>query len=173
MMKTYCFTLILFLTIFTTGCHQKNTLNLDFENIKDGLPINWFILHHQTGFSVTLDPTNAKSGKYAIAMEFTGDIVDYHAFTFKLPHHYDGEEITLSGYIKTENVTDGFAGLWLMVDSDTVWRPYEISFMEQNGITGTNDWRKYEITLDMFPSKAKQYHPKSFPAKENNGYDWL
>lgn len=203
MMKTFCFTLILFLTIFTTGCHQKNALNLNFEDIKDKLPINWFILHHQIGFSVTLDSSNVKSGKYAIAMEFTGDIVDYRAFTYKLPHHYDGKKITLSGYIKTENVTDGFAGLWLMVDPDTDWRPYEISFMEQNGITGTNDWRKYEITLDMFPSenneieiggllsgkgkmwmddlkvtidgkdieKAKLYHPKSFPAKENNGYD--
>ncbi len=202
-MRTSSFTLILFLTIFMAGCQQNKALNLDFEEINNGLPLNWKASHHQTGFSVSLDSLNVKSGKYSVAIQFTGDIVDYRAFTLKLPHNYDGERIALSGYIKTENVTDGFAGLWLMVDPDTVWRPYEISFMEQEGITGTNDWRKYEITLDMSPSEnneieiggllsgkgkmwiddlkitidgndienAKLYHPKSFPAKEDNGSD--
>lgn len=135
---------ILFVLLFT-NC-GKSKLNLDFE---DGLSPNWFVYGNQTGFSVSLDSTIAKSGKYSIAMEFTGDVVDYRGFIYKLPIQSSGGKISLSGYIKTENVTDGFAGLWLMVDSDFVWKPFELSFMEQYGITGTNDWKRYELTLDL------------------------
>lgn len=153
-MKIFYYISTLLVTIFVTSCHQMNTLNLDFEDINDGLPRNWLIHNPQTDFSVCIDSVNVLSGKYSIVMEFTGDIIDYHAFTYKLPYHSEGREITLSGSIKTECVTDGFASLWLMVDSNSVWRPYEISFMEQNGLTGTNDWRKCEITLDMHPSEG-------------------
>jgi C-terminal processing protease CtpA/Prc len=154
-MKALIFFTVFCFFIVYTGCHQtgKNSrnLNLSFEDIENGLPKNWTINHQYPGYSVALDSVNVTSGKYAIAMEFTGDITDYHGFTLQLPHNYEGEKITLSGYIKTENVTDGFAGLWLMIDPDPFWKPYALSFMEHNGITGTNDWKRYEITLDMYP----------------------
>ncbi|GHU89116.1 hypothetical protein FACS1894155_05370 [Bacteroidia bacterium] len=68
-----------------------------------------------------------------------------------LSENYEGKKITLSGYIKTENITDGYAGLWMRIDP-------QIAFdnMQQNGVTGTTDWRKYEITLDMNPSRTQQ-----------------
>lgn len=115
---------------------------MDFE---DGFPNNWFIYGKQSDFYVSIDSTTVKSGKYSIAMEFTGDIIDYRGFVFKLPIKL-GEKITLSGYIKTKDVIDGFAGLWLMADSDPLWNSFEISFMEQYGVAGTNDWKRYEIT---------------------------
>lgn len=148
-MKTKCIVPFLFLIFFAAGCRQTKDLNLDFEVIENGLPRDWSYDLRQPGFSVSLDSVDVVSGKYAIAMEFTGNIVDYHAFTYRLPDTYAGDTITLSAFMKTENVTDGFAGLWLMVDPDPAWRPYVLSFMEQKGVTGTNDWRKYEITLDL------------------------
>lgn len=160
-----------FLFIFTIGCDRIQNLNLDFEEVEQGMPKGWSLSHQGTGFSVALDSMNVKSGKYAIAMEFAGDIVDYHAFTLKLPLCYDGNKITLSGYIKTENVTDGFAGLWLMVEPDVFWRPYEISFMEQEGITGTTDWRKYEITLDL--PFEKEYEIEIGGLLSGKGKMWL
>lgn len=160
-----------FLFIFTIGCDRIQNLNLDFEEVEQGMPKGWSVSHQGTGFSVALDSMNVKSGKYALAMEFAGDIVDYHAFTLKLPLCYDGNKITLSGYIKTENVTDGFAGLWLMVEPDVFWRPYEISFMEQEGITGTTDWRKYEITLDL--PFEKEYEIEIGGLLSGKGKMWL
>lgn len=160
-----------FLFIFTIGCDRIQNLNLDFEEVEQGMPKGWSVSHQGKGFSVALDSMNAKSGKYAIAMEFAGDIVDYHAFMLKLPFCYDGNKITLSGYIKTENVTDGFAGLWLMVEPDVFWRPYEISFMEQEGITGTTDWRKYEITLDL--PFEKEYEIEIGGLLSGKGKMWL
>ncbi|MBK6986051.1 MAG: hypothetical protein IPH32_15485 [Bacteroidetes bacterium] len=76
---------------------------------------------------------------------------DYKAWEFKIPNNYAGKKITLSGYIKTENVTDGFAGLWMRIDPS-------IGFdnMQKRGIKGTTDWTEYEITLAMNPEKTKQ-----------------
>ena len=60
------------------------------------------------------------------------------------------KNITLSGYIKTENV-DGYAVLWMRIDP-------QIAFdnMQQRGITGTTDWKKYEISLAMNPAETQQ-----------------
>lgn len=148
----YRISLISLLLLLLTNCVSKNKLDLGFE---EGFPKNWTICGNQTDFTVALDSNTVKSGKYSIVMEFTGDIVDYRGFIYKLPVNH-GERITLSGYIKTEDVIEGFAGLWLMTDSDPLWKPFEISFMEQYGVVGTNDWKKHEISLDI---------PKS-----NNGF---
>jgi erythromycin esterase-like protein len=61
-----------------------------------------------------------------------------------------GKRIRFSGYIKTENVTRGYAGLWWRVDG-----PGEsgnrnvLAFdnMSGRGVTGTSDWKRYEIDL--------------------------
>lgn len=143
--------------LFATGCHKiEKSFNLDFEDIENGLPRKWSVEHKQYANTVSLDSINVKSGKYAIAIELTEETKDFQAFTFKLPYNYDGKTITLSGHIKTENVTDGFAGLWLMTDSENEWKPYVISFMENYGVTGTNDWRKYHITLNMYPEEGNE-----------------
>lgn len=61
--------------------------------------------------TLSLDSTHAKSEKYCAVIELNkGTKSDYKAWEFKIPNNYAGKKITLSGYIKTENVTDGFAG---------------------------------------------------------------
>ena len=54
-----------------------------------------------------------------------------------------GKRIRLSGYIRTEAVSRGWAGLWLRVDgpSGTAF----LDNMQQRGATGTSDWTRYEI----------------------------
>ena len=57
----------------------------------------------------------------------------------------------MSGYLKTENVADGYAGLWMRIDPSVAF-----DNMNNRGITGTTGWTKYEITLDMNAEKTKQ-----------------
>lgn len=146
--------LLFFIFLFTAGCRQiKNTdseLNLSFEDIQDGKPKGWYF-HPQHSYLVTIDSKDVKSGESAISIEYTGDTVAFQPIFITFPKSYEGKEITLSGYIKTENITDGYAGLWMRIDP-------EIAFdnMHQNGVTGTTDWKKYEITLDMNPAKTQQ-----------------
>jgi erythromycin esterase-like protein len=56
-----------------------------------------------------------------------------------------GKRIKFSGYIKTENVTGGFAGLWWRVDGASGVLAFDN--MQDRGVTGTTDWKRYEIEL--------------------------
>lgn len=186
------------LFLFTIGCHQTDSnLNLSFEDIENGMPKSWEVHYQKLTYSVSLDSTNAKSGKYALGIEFIGDSVSFQVVSLILPYNYNGEKINLSGYIKTENVTEGFAGLWMWIE------PAIAGDTLRDKVTGTSDWKRYEITLDMNPlktqkiiiggylkgngkmwlddlkvtidgkdvNKVKPYQPKPFPAKNDKEFD--
>jgi erythromycin esterase-like protein len=59
-----------------------------------------------------------------------------------------GKHVRLSGYIRTEGITDGWAGLWLRADGDG--RP-AIAFdnMQDRAPKGTTPWTRYETALDV------------------------
>jgi len=56
-----------------------------------------------------------------------------------------GKKVRYSGYIKTEGVADGWAGLWWRVDG--VSGVLAFDNMEDRGVSGTSDWKRYEIEL--------------------------
>lgn len=58
---------------------------------------------------------------------------------------YKGKTVKMSGYVKTENVKS-WAGLWMRVD---FYKAQVLAFdnMQNRGIKGTNDWKKYEVVL--------------------------
>ncbi|MBK9737853.1 MAG: hypothetical protein IPO92_24125 [Saprospiraceae bacterium] len=84
-----------------------------------------------------LTPTNIKSGKYSASIEFKEGNPDFKAWAFAIPDSHAGNKITLTGYIKTENVTDGYAGLWMRIDPSIAF-----DNMNKNGVkaqlTGQN-----------------------------------
>ncbi|MDR2914824.1 MAG: peptidase S41 [Tannerella sp.] len=135
---------------------DKSGLNLDFEECIEGDPVGWRY-YLQPDFSITLDSRTVKSGKYAIAIEYQGDSSSFQAIARSLPNIYDGKKISLSGYIKTENITNGSAGLWMRIYGIN---GALIAFDDMSGdsIKGSNGWRKYEITLDMDPAETGQIY---------------
>jgi hypothetical protein len=62
--------------------------------------------------------------------------------------NYVGKRVTLSGYVKTENVKK-WAGLWFRVDGENKKRVLSFENMRKRKIKGTTEWTKYEITLDV------------------------
>jgi len=56
-----------------------------------------------------------------------------------------GKKVRYSGYIKTEGVTRGFAGLWWRVDGPSGVLAFDN--MQNRGVTGTSDWARYTIEL--------------------------
>ena len=152
-MKKYIFTILVFTLAISVNCQTRehnSNLNLDFEIIENGMPQGWRI-SVQPGYSVSLDSINVQSGRYSILIQSTGETAGFQPISIILPNNYEGQQITLSGYIKTENVTDGFAGLWMRIDP-------QIAFdnMARRGITGTTDWTRHEITLPMNPANTTQ-----------------
>ncbi len=151
-MKTTPFLYSLLLMVMAVCCQTNETnldLNLDFEQIKEQKPVKWnnFGSHD---YLVSLDSISKKRGKYAAVIEYEKGESDFKALSLTLPHNYEGSKITLSGYIKTENVTDGYAGLWMRIDPSIAF-----DNMYQQGVKGTTDWQKYEITLNMIPDETK------------------
>lgn len=152
-MKNTIFTLLLLVLVFSCSAQTKvieEKLNFGFEETAQGKPVGWDHFG-SSDYKISLDSASAKSGKYSAIIEFGGEASNYKALSFILPDNYEGKQITLSGYMKTENVTEGFAGLWMRIDP-------QIAFdnMNQRGVTGTTGWTKYEVTLPMNPSKTKQ-----------------
>ena len=145
--------LITFLTLFsalTSSCQSSEKLNFDFENVDNGKPKAWDNFG-SSNYTIALDSINTRNGKYSATIEYKDGSADFKAWAFTIPNNYAGKKITLTGYIKTENVTDGYAGLWMRIDPSIAFEN-----MNKNGVKGTTDWTKYEITLKMDPKKTKQ-----------------
>lgn len=128
---------------------QQKIENLDFETTENNSPALWKLMGNNSA-KVFSDFNEKQQGKASAVIESEGT-EGFRAITYTLPNNYAGKKITLSGYIKTENVTDGFAGLWMRIDPD-------VSFnnMQNIGLKGTNDWKKYEVTLNMSPENTQQ-----------------
>ena len=146
--------LVLFFTSLI-GCSQTSKvrtevqdLNFDFEQIENGFPIKWVTFGSQD-LKIYVDSIHTKSGKFSVIIENTESDPDFKAIAFKLPNNYNGKSIRLSGFIKTENVTGGYAGLWMRMEPEVA-----SDDMHNRGITGTTDWKEYEITLPLSPQKT-------------------
>jgi hypothetical protein len=63
---------------------------------------------------------------------------------------FRGKRVRLSAWVKTEGVAS-HSGLWMRVDgpSGDATKPLASDAMQDRGITGTRDWRAYEIILDV------------------------
>ncbi len=144
------FLVFILLSFFIISCSaQQNNLNLNFETVENNFPKGWTIFGDGSGnISTNLD--FVKEGKASVQLEIKNGS-GFKALALTLPQIYAGKEITLSGYIKTENVSQDFAGLWMRIDPDVAF-----DNMQSRGIKGTTDWTKYEVTLKMQPEETKQ-----------------
>lgn len=64
------------------------------------------------------------------------------------PEKYKGKRLKLTAYMKSVNVKE-FAGMWLRVDGDKLLEPLGFDNMYERPVTGTTDWTKCEIVLDV------------------------
>lgn len=153
MKKSHLLLLVALLSLMLSSCFAQTKgseeLNLSFEKLEKGLPELW---QHfgAAGSVISIDSTSVRDGKYSVLLEVLNE-GSSKVLSLVLPQNYVGKEITLSGYFKTENVTDGHAGLFMSIEP-------KIAFdnMGNRGLTGTNDWTKCEITLPLNPAKTKQ-----------------
>ncbi len=101
-------------------------------------------------YKMGIDTKVAKNGNQSAFIESTADKIDgfttiMQSFNAK---NYLGTKVKLTGYIKPENVTD-WSGMWMRVDSRKVQESLSFDNMQDRPVTGTTDWIKCEITLDV------------------------
>jgi len=128
----------------------NQTLNLSFEKTNDkgqliGCSFPWDRDDYFTykDDSVKIDGNNS----VRLQKEVTSTKDGFGTVSFSLPANFKGSAVKLRGYIKTENVQDGFAGLWVRTDAGTSM--FDFDNMEENGITGTQDWKQYTVSVSM------------------------
>jgi C-terminal processing protease CtpA/Prc len=150
-MKHSLFTLLISLITIGAYCQTKEGFqaNFDFEKRENGLPLGWNVFG-APGYTISLDSSFVRNGKYSASIQLKEGSPQFKALAFTIPTNYEGKKITLSGYIKTEDVTEGYAGLWMRIDPAGAYTD-----MSKNGVKGTSDWKRYEITLDLNPLKTK------------------
>lgn len=149
--------LIIVLVLFW-GCGKDKGpattyLNLDFEDsIPKEKPKLWFA--GGMGYKGTLDRQEKTSGKASLSLECITSDKSKRSFgvaTSNFPvADARGKKLRYSGYIKSDQVSDGYAGLWWRVDGPNA-EGEESAFdnMEDRGVTGTTPWKKYVIELDI------------------------
>ncbi|HRG41945.1 MAG TPA: S41 family peptidase [Saprospiraceae bacterium] len=152
-MKTSILTSLILFFAISIYCQNEeiiSKLNFDFETVENGNPKGWKT-SGSPNYLHALDSTQVFSGKYAVSVEFKEGSPDFKAWSFTIPNNYAGKKITLEAHIKTENVTEGYAGLWMGIDPSIAF-----DNMKDSGVKGTTDWTKYKISLEMNPEKTKQ-----------------
>lgn len=140
----------LFLLILLCASLAFTQENLNFEKVQDGMPNIWRNFGNES-YTLGIDSEESYEGKYAATIEYRGEKPDFRAFSNSIAAKYAGKRIKLTGYIKTEGVSDGWAGLWMRLDP-------RMGFdnMENRGIRGTTDWTKYEVELDLRPEGTQE-----------------
>lgn len=143
---------LLFYLCNTPNDKKDEILNGNLEKI-DGatkLPAGWNNFTSPELYDFKVDSSIVENGKYAVSISSKSTGSYFGAISHVISSVFEGHEITLRGYIKTENVTSGYAGLWMRIDGSKV----ASDNMANQNIRGTTDWREYEITLPYYSESA-------------------
>ena len=139
-------TLIVLLTIVSISCQAQKPekYNLGFEKQSESASLSdgWFKWGNYELTTDSVAHSGTKSGK--ITSDQTGS--SFGSIAYKIPANYEGKEIKLEGFMKIKDVENGFAGLLLRVDGNGTSLAFDN--MQNQNITGTRDWQKYNITLN-------------------------
>jgi C-terminal processing protease CtpA/Prc len=102
------------------------------------------------GYQATADSVVRHGGRYALRIQATGQPRtegEYGIAGLRLPATFKGKAIKLTGFLKTDQVQGGAAGLWMRIDGPE--GPMAFDRMEKRPVLGTADWQPYSITLPL------------------------
>jgi len=130
----------------------QDYLNLDFEQKgwKDSVK-GWSI--GGRSHTITVDTTEKISGNSSLCIEGKTKKNDFGVARTTFPIALvRGKKIKLTGFIKTQELTGGHAALWWRVDGKSK-KGGSLAFdnMKDRAPSGTSDWKKYAIELDVPP----------------------
>lgn len=155
-------------------------LNLDMElvsrqthrptgwlsSIRAGAPADF-----RQAYELVADSLTRHGGRYALRLGSTGQPPQGDEFgvtSQRIPVTFQGKILKLSGYIKTKDVQDGYAGLWMRVDGPAGSLAFDN--MQKRPIKGTTDWQQYTISLPLGEEAQTIYIGGLLPA---TGTMWL
>jgi hypothetical protein len=132
---------------------DDNRFNFGFEKIdQSSKPMSWKINDDlsSVGYEINVDSQTKYDGKYSLSIcKMDNECLNtFGIFSYTLPIQFGGKAIKLQGYIKTLNVSNGYASLFMKtMDCYGNIRYKYIQNEKKSGIIGTNSWKKYIIEI--------------------------
>lgn len=150
--------LFIFTSIFlslSVYSQEKRFYNGNFE--LNGKPNtgNWYFSTSKSqalAYPAYMDSVIKVRGKYSVRIEKTDAPFEFGIAGYKMSETFSCKKITIKGYIKTTDVKNGYAGLWLRIDS--AGKMVQIDNMNGRGISGSNEWSEYSVSLSYNPSNS-------------------
>ncbi|MEL0644264.1 S41 family peptidase [Olleya sp. Ti.3.14] len=139
-MKKLIFTF--YILLLCNSMYAQDSLNFDFEILKEKEAVGWSSFGNKE-YNIVYDTAISQNGVTSASIEGNGNTDEFRVLTYTIPADFGGKKIKLTGYLKTENIVNGWAGLWMRIDPDI-----SIDNMESRKVQGTTDWKKYEVELE-------------------------
>ena len=175
-LKSYCLPLALLLGCCGIALAQSpttplNALNLDFEKIDAHTkqPLEWYTRAKE--YQMAADSVVRHGGRYSLRIQSDGPRTDKSTFgvaTLQIPAIFQGKILKLTGFLKTKNVQDGHAALWLRVGGEDGTLAFKNT--SELDVHGDTDWKAYTIELPLDDKAEFIYLGGMMPA---TGTMWL
>jgi len=128
--------------------------NLDFESPPGPTrqPVGWG--GGGEGYEFAVDPQVRHQGKQSGRIRWAGvDQASASGFGTLTQgvaaNGFRGKRVRYSGYVRTQDVSEGWVGLWMRVDGPEGMLAFDNMQTSNRAIVGTTDWKEYEIILDV------------------------
>lgn len=138
---------------------DPKNLNPGFEQInsKTGLPSSWSASITTSNYAS--DSLIKHTGNRAVYLQYIeSKSPNYRGISMgmDLPLNYKGKKIELKGFLKTKDITEGFAGLIIRLEGNN-HNVLITDIMARRNLQGTNDWAEYNIEIPLLED-AKFVH---------------
>lgn len=126
-------------------------LLFSFSSITIELPKGWFKAGSEPDkYEMGIEKGAGQDGKNVATIKSIADNIKGFGTLLQncLPKKYLGKRVRMSGFLKSKDVAE-YAGFWMRVDAAGAKDPLSFDNMSDRPIFGTNEWKKYEIVLDV------------------------
>lgn len=162
--------LIVVLSISFTKGHNVRNETSDADSLKVDMD-GWFKAGSKPGlYEIGLEEEKY-NGKPIYYLRSTENVENGFGTIMKQikPDEYLSKRIRMTGYIKSEKI-ELYAGMWMRVDGYAPGSMLGFDNMYNRQISGTTDWQKYEIVLDVPDTSANIAYGVLF---SGNGKIWI
>lgn len=156
MKAIFTFLLLYFSLILFAQPTPNQNLNLSFDKTDSagritGCGYQWA----KDGYYTYKDDSIKIDGPNSIRIQNETAATDgkFATVLFSLPANFSAKKITLKGFIKTENVNNGYAGLWLRADAGANVAAF--GNLGESAPKGKTDWKNYSVTIKMDKDVSK------------------
>jgi C-terminal processing protease CtpA/Prc len=131
--------------------------NLDFEKPVATTKLARPWMEWGQGYALSIDTTEKYQGKAGLRIQApeVATNMQFGCAANTIPVTFDGQEIELRGYLKFKDVSKGWVGLMLRIDSKS--GTLDLDNGQAKAIQGTEDWKQYSIKMPLPENADKIY----------------